>query len=102
MSFTGRYGYFTFEQNNSGGYLLPGIPKIVIIEAASVDHAWRRAAEFGIDPRDGCREPQCCGPRWQAWQGTDVPSDWYDDPIEDDYPDDGLSHGTPSYVVIPR
>ena len=60
--------FFTFSQNNSGGYFVEdnehGVCEYVIIEADNAEDAWNRLVEIG-DKVDGfwvyC---SCCGERW--------------------------------------
>ena len=62
--------FFDYAQNNSGGSYTynhnAGISEHVIIEAANVDEANRRAEDIGLY-FDGCEsgyDCECCGDRW--------------------------------------
>jgi len=72
--------FFTFRQNNSGGFFTgPAIN--VIVEADDHEQANNIAEENGVYFR-GCSTGQdcnCCGDRWSsAWQtdGTEEPEIW--------------------------
>ncbi len=73
--------FWTFEQNNSGGYFVVddknGVCECVVVEAQTPDEAWNRLKEIG-DKVDGFwRSCNCCGERWSSWldeeDGKDVP-----------------------------
>ena len=83
--------FYTFNQNNSGGFFKTsekeGIGEIVIVEALNPSHANQRAEEIGLY-FNGCStgsDCSCCGDRWSSiWdsdEGDEVPS-WYGEPIE--------------------
>ena len=74
--------FFTFYQNNSGGYfdVDKNLSKFVIIEANDFTEANKKAEEVGIyfdgcDKGDDC---SCCGDRWESvdecYSFYDVPS----------------------------
>lgn len=81
--------FYTFDQNNSGGYFVEndeyGICETVIIEAITPEHAWGKLNEIGknvVGFNDYCG---CCGQRWSNYldesDGTDNP-EMYGEPIE--------------------
>lgn len=79
----GQARFFTFDQNNSGGYFTgPAID--VVVEARTADEANARAEDLGLyfDGAGDCIE--CCGYRWSEQydddDGTEVPSK-YGEPI---------------------
>jgi hypothetical protein len=53
--------FFRFEQNNSGGVFVEGLPETLFVEASSPDEANTIAEANGVDFEDGC---PCCGDRW--------------------------------------
>jgi hypothetical protein len=67
--------FYTFDQNNSGGYFIKcaktGISEFVIIEARDADHAQDIFDGIGssIDGFDNYCE--CCGPRWEQVREAD-------------------------------
>ena len=74
--------FFTFNQNNSGGYFdvdtRRGIDYVVIIEADNATQANEKAQQIGIyfDGVGYGRDCGCCGDRWRAargYDGTDIP-----------------------------
>jgi hypothetical protein len=69
--------FYTFYQNNSGGYWVDepekGIGRKVIIEAISEDDAIRRAEKIGLY-FDGRYDCPCCGNRWSTYiEGKEFP-----------------------------
>lgn len=83
--------FFTYSQNNSGGYFdldkTRGIASIVIIEAVDYQDANSRAETIGLY-FGGEGDCPCCGDRWyDAYDnddGTDEPT-IYGDPLEEYY-----------------
>ena len=76
--------FYTYRQNNSGGYWEnepdKGIGHYVIIEALNSKDADDRAENIGIEFDTGC---SCCGSRWsESWNddGTDIPEIYGEDP----------------------
>ena len=72
----GQARFFTFDQNNSGGYFTgPAID--VVVEARTADEANARAEQLGLY-FDGAGDCNCCGQRWYAQydddDGDEVPS----------------------------
>jgi hypothetical protein len=70
--------YFTFQQNNSGGFY-KGPAATLVVEAGSANEANVRAVALGVyfDERDDCIE--CCGYRWDKVHDDDaapLPSIW--------------------------
>jgi hypothetical protein len=74
--------WFTFNQNNSGGFFVrdENVCETVCIQASCAAEAVLRAAVF-CDNSDSC---PCCGDRWSFWvedsDGEEVPS-VYGEPI---------------------
>jgi hypothetical protein len=72
--------FFTFDQNNSGGFFhtTEKLTCYVIIEAENAEQATIKATSLGIY-FDGCatgKDCDCCGDRWyRPWDGDgdDVP-----------------------------
>ncbi|QHZ51156.1 DUF7296 family protein [Paenibacillus larvae] len=67
--------YFTFNQNNSGGFFIENdeVCEYVIIEAETAEQANKKAEEIGIY-FDGCStgyDCPCCGDRWDAQYSDD-------------------------------
>ena len=65
--------FFTFRQNNSGGYHIVNdfVANNLIIEAMNEDEAIRKMEEITEDYSKFC---SCCGPRWGSYaKGTEVP-----------------------------
>ena len=73
--------FYTFKQNNSGGYFVKtdDISEIVVIEALNNEDANTRAEELGMSNDGSCR---CCGYRWD-WSDKD---DGYEEPTIYDEP----------------
>lgn len=75
--------WFTFGQNNSGGYFVKdaNVCEVVCIQAANADEARAKVQDM-FDNSDSCG---CCGPRWNFdpddSDGAPVPS-MYGEPIE--------------------
>jgi hypothetical protein len=53
--------FFMFEQNNSGGIYVKGLPEQLFIEASTEAEATEIAKANGVDFEDFC---SCCGNRW--------------------------------------
>lgn len=54
--------FFLFEQNNTGGFYVEGLPERLFVEASTATEANAIAVANGVDfDDDGC---PCCGPRW--------------------------------------
>ena len=81
--------FYTFNQNNSGGYFVVdkkvGISEIVIIEAYGGDHAYSRLKKIGKSVNGFSNYCPCCGERWSDWfdddDGTREP-EIYGQPVE--------------------
>lgn len=71
--------FWTFSQNNSGGYFVEddanGVCEYVIIEDKTADDAWRKLQEIGEKVNGFWNYCPCCGERWSSWcdDGQDVP-----------------------------
>ena len=71
--------FFTFHQNNSGGYYITddehGICETVIIEAVSADEAWNKLNKIGENVSGMHDYCACCGERWyECWNDdTETP-----------------------------
>lgn len=81
-------GFWTYDQNNSGGYFhvdpKAGVSMYVIIEAATADQANAKAADLGMTNAGSC---SCCGQRWnwmeEGWDQPDLKPLVYDMPPEE-------------------
>lgn len=68
--------FFTFSQNNSGGYFIinDDVASYLIIEAQTADEAVNKMNDITADYSEYC---SCCGKRWSDWMydddGTDEP-----------------------------
>lgn len=77
--------WWTFRQNNSGGYCIVNdqVAEYVFVEAVDADDAIRRAEVIFSDYSEYC---ECCGERWDYWvdegDGYDNPS-IYGEPYKD-------------------
>lgn len=69
--------YFTYNQNNSGGYFIRNdeVADYVIIQASSAKEADEKMSDISYDHDSYC---QCCGERW--WIDSDE-SDGKDGPM---------------------
>ena len=87
--------FYTFSQNNSGGYFT-GPAQYVIIEADSRNEAKRQAEErYGLY-FDGEEDCPCCGNRWSGcYDGTEKPEIYGKPPEEHD----GFGDEVPVFVV---
>ena len=91
--------FFTYRQNNSGGYFYGNL--LVIVEADSYKEADRIAEADGEVYFNGCtrgHDCPCCGDRWYSSfysEGDEVPSNKWGEPIELDA--DGYPKPTPIY-----
>lgn len=82
--------FYTFSQNNSGGYFVTdekyGIGEYVIIEAISAVAAWNKLKDIGDNVSGFDSYCSCCGERWSSYIDEDdakeVPSIW-DTPVEE-------------------
>ena len=80
--------FYTFGQNNSGGYYIG--PSYIIIEAINPEQANQIAETTGyiyFDGIDSERDCECCGDRWNTvyeWNGYDFPSAYGSEPIENE------------------
>lgn len=78
--------YYTFSQNNSGGFFRG--PQYAIVKANSADEANEKAESYGIY-FDGVRKEidcECCGDRWYKVyddEGTEVPTIYSDTDLSD-------------------
>lgn len=58
--------FFLFDQNNTGGFFVEGLPERFFVEASTATEANKIAEANGVDFDDtGC---PCCGPRWTRAQ----------------------------------
>ena len=81
--------FYTFNQNNSGGYFVKdndvGVSEFMIIEAYSAEDAWIRLQKIGEDVQGFNNYCPCCGERWPDWmdddEGTKEP-ELYGEPIK--------------------
>lgn len=57
--------FFTFSQNNSGGYYVEDdtVAQVVVVEADDADDADSRASKKGVFSYHYC---DCCGPRFSG------------------------------------
>ena len=66
--------FYTFMQNNSGGYFVEddnaGICEIVIIEDLTPGKAWEKLMRIGEDVVNFESWCSCCGPRWSELYGS--------------------------------
>ena len=82
--------FYTFRQNNSGGYFVSddtyGVSEIVIVEAINAKDAWNRLSDIGDNVSGFWEYCSCCGERWSNWldddDGKDIPM-LYDTKIEE-------------------
>lgn len=72
--------FFTFRQNNSGGYFIvnDNVAVNLIIEAVNAEDAVDKMSEITENYSEYC---DCCGERWSSWwvndeDGTDKPMIW--------------------------
>lgn len=81
--------FYTYMQNNSGGYWQvdpnKGVAHIVIVEAIDSKDANNRAEKIGLY-FDGWNDCPCCGTRWDSQWGesdaTEIPTVYGQDPSE--------------------
>lgn len=81
--------FYTFNQNNSGGYFVKddkfGVCETVIVEAISPTDAWDRLEKIGDNVSGFMDFCSCCGERWSNWMdesdGKDVP-EIYGTPVD--------------------
>lgn len=77
--------FYTFDQNNSGGYYeedkQDGVAPLVIVEAMSSEDARRKARDITCGYTDFC---ECCGERWGI--------EWVD---EEDATSEPMKYGKP-------
>ena len=81
--------FYTFNQNNSGGYFVKsdefGVCEYVIIEAINAESAFNRLKEIGENVSGFMDYCGCCGERWSDWidddEGTKEPM-IYDEPVK--------------------
>lgn len=97
--------FYTFHQNNSGGYWVggtaAGIGQHVIVEALSASEANRRAEGIGLYFY-GDGDCSCCGYRWSPageGSGTDTPM-VYDVPLKKSSETEALIHGGGRSVCV--
>ena len=86
--------FVTFEQNNSGGYLLEneeyGIGSYIIVESDTIKEALRRLQQIADDYDESQNDHsfheycECCGERWDTWFKDD--SDLHEVPSVDGKP----------------
>jgi len=80
--------FFTFNQNNSGGYFVTddkaGICETVIIEAMDNDDAFNKLEKIGENVSGFDSSCSCCGERWsRPWTDDADPEPMvYGEPIE--------------------
>jgi len=80
--------FYTFSQNNSGGYFVEdnkrGVCEYVIVEAESALAAIQKLSVIGEDVDNFWSYCSCCGERWSDYMededGKDVPS-IYNEPV---------------------
>lgn len=73
--------FFTFNQNNSGGYFVNndeyGVAEYIIIESVSAKLAWKKLVDIGDNVPGMFDYCPCCGERWSDWiddsDGKDEP-----------------------------
>lgn len=74
--------FYTFSQNNSGGYFVTdagfGVGEDVIIEATSAADAIDRLGRIGENVAGFWEFCDCCGDRWSTWLDD---SDGKDEPM---------------------
>lgn len=82
--------FFTFPQNNSGGYFVEnkenGVGEYVIIEAINADDAWNKLDKIGCDVYGFWSYCPCCGERWYRLDdddGEEIPYIYNREVIED-------------------
>ena len=93
--------FYTFNQNNSGGYF-KGPASTVIIEANDADDANHFARKQGLY-FDGVGDCSCCGNRWQlAWEceATDTPLIYGQSPQEYQLEYKGTKRGEKGVLVV--
>lgn len=60
--------FYTFSQNNSGGYFVEnnenGVAEYVVIEAINAKDAWGKLESIGDKVNDMFNYCPCCGERW--------------------------------------
>lgn len=84
MERTIKTQFFTFNQNNSGGYFVRdkdnGVGEYVIIEATSAEEAKNRLNKIGEKVSGFDEYCSCCGQRWSDYMddsdGTETPKVW--------------------------
>lgn len=72
--------FYTFVQNNSGGYFIKdeNVEEVVIIEAETVSDAHEIFDEISEDYQEYC---ECCGTRWSSFpEETETPQIFGDAP----------------------
>jgi hypothetical protein len=82
--------FYTFSQNNSGGFFVEdvkrGVGEYVIIEAVDAKDALARLDEIGSRVAGFNNYCECCGERWSRWMddsdGTEQP-EIYGQPVEE-------------------
>ena len=94
--------FFTYSQNNSGGYFHEPA-KYVIVEADSPDHADEIAESHCDIYFHGCMigsDCSCCGDRWsQRWEdGTEKPEVYGQDALNY-VPDFPMDRGIPEVMI---
>lgn len=71
--------FYTFSQNNSGGYFVRdeqhGVAEYMILEALSPDDAWNRLQAIGERVSDFWVFCSCCGERWSDSMDEDDATD---------------------------
>lgn len=74
--------YYTFSQNNSGGYFVKdeekGVCEYLIIQATSVKNAIEKMESIGDSVSGFWNYCDCCGERWSTWIDE---SDGYEEPM---------------------
>lgn len=91
--------FFTFSQNNSGGYFIinDDVALYLIIEAQTADEAVNKMNDITADYSEYC---SCCGERWSDWMhdddGTDEPM-VYDTKVKEKSPERIFSGSTIIY-----
>ena len=75
MERTVKTKFYTFSQNNSGGYFVQdehaGVCEEVVVEAQSPEDAWSILHHIGENVSGFWEFCQCCGERWSEPWGDD-------------------------------
>lgn len=69
--------WYTFHQNNSGGWFNEDVGEFIVVQAANEEEACRIAEAHGVyfDGVDAGQDCECCGDRWsRPWGSDDEPT----------------------------